>query len=180
MIIAIGSTNPTKVAAAREAVQETSKKLGWYGELEFRSLDVPSGVSSQPFSDEETKLGARNRAAQCLSQDAAADVAFGLEGGVVHLEDGLYSTVWVCVLDRAGNERVVNGARFKLNEDLVTLLRDGIEMGDAMDQLCERQGIRQTEGMIGVYTNGVVTRTQEYGNLALLAFALYAKDLGLG
>ncbi len=180
MIIAIGSTNPVKVRAAREAVQETSQKLGWYGDLDFRNFNVPSGVSSQPFSDEETKLGARNRAKQCLAFDPEAHIGFGLEGGVVPLDDGLYSTVWICVVDREGKERLVNGARFKLNDDLVQLLHSGIEMGDAMDQLCERQGIRQTEGMIGVYTNGVITRTDEYKNLAHLAFALYAKDVGLG
>lgn len=180
MIVAIGSTNPVKVNAVREAVQATAEKLGWYGELGFRSAEVASGVSAQPFSDEETRLGARNRARQALNALPEAHVGIGLEGGVTPLEDGLYSTVWVCVVDRAGNERLTNGARFRLNEDLVTRLRQGMEMGDAMDELQQRKGVHTAEGMIGVYTNGVVTRTEEYTNLALLAFALYAKDQGLG
>lgn len=56
MIIAVGSTNPAKVGAVEEAWQEFNRT----GTV--LSASVPSGVSDQPFSDEETIEGAIHRA----------------------------------------------------------------------------------------------------------------------
>ena len=58
MKIIIGSNNPAKVAAVKNAFH--------YQQTEFLSLDIPSGVSEQPFSDEETIKGAINRAVGAL------------------------------------------------------------------------------------------------------------------
>ncbi len=46
MKIIIGSKNPAKV----KAVQDVFQKYG----AEYMTLDIPSGVNNQPFSDEET------------------------------------------------------------------------------------------------------------------------------
>lgn len=173
MIIAVGSTNPTKLEAVRIAVEEVHTKLGLMGDLEFKTHEVPSGVSPQPMSDEETRLGARNRARLALEAEPTAELAFGLEGGVMEFEDELHSTVWICVVDRNGKEFYANGARFLLPNVLAKAIREGQEMGPAMDEITGRQGIRHQEGMIGVVTGGVITRAAEYGHIAKTAYALY-------
>jgi non-canonical (house-cleaning) NTP pyrophosphatase len=60
MKIIIGSKNPAKNQAVKNAFPEKN--------VEFVSLDIPSGVSEQPFSDEETITGAKNRAVNALQQ----------------------------------------------------------------------------------------------------------------
>ncbi|MFL6559416.1 MAG: DUF84 family protein, partial [Bacillus sp. (in: firmicutes)] len=57
MKIIIGSKNPAKITAVKNSFSH---------EDEFVSLDIPSGVSEQPFSDEEKIRGAINRAATAL------------------------------------------------------------------------------------------------------------------
>ncbi len=173
MIIGIGSTNPVKQAAVEQAVRAAHQHLGLADLLDFQAHEVPSGVPAQPFSDEETKRGALNRLSGVLSLNSAIDLAFGLEGGVVELADGLYSTVWIAVGNQAGKIVVANGIRFPLPENLAVGIRSGQEMGAVMDQLCQTTGVKHGAGMIGVLTGGVVTRTQAYSDLARIAYGLF-------
>ncbi|HEY8830050.1 MAG TPA: DUF84 family protein, partial [Candidatus Limnocylindria bacterium] len=48
----VGSTNPAKVAAVREALATLAP------ECEVVPLDVPSGAGHQPFGDTATRSGA--------------------------------------------------------------------------------------------------------------------------
>ncbi len=169
MIIAVGSTNPVKLEAIRLAVEEVHTKLGLIGPVEFLTFAAESSVSDQPFSDEETRRGARH-ALQSLPD---ADLAFGLEGGVMEIENTLYSTIWIALIDRQGKKSIANGGRFPLPSVLVEALRDGQEMGPAMDEITGKHDIKHSEGMIGVVTGGVITRAQEYGHIAKCAYSLY-------
>ena len=62
MKIFVGSANPVKVNAVLAAAIET-----WL-DVEAQGFSVESGVSDQPFSDEETKQGAINRAKAALEE----------------------------------------------------------------------------------------------------------------
>lgn len=173
MIIGVGSANPVKRQAVEEAVRSAHAVLGITDRLELRPHEIESGVAAQPFSDEETRTGALNRLSGVLSLDPAIELAFGLEGGVVELPDGLYSTVWIAVGDQAGKIAVANGIRFPLPPRLAEGIRAGQEMGAVMDELCRTSGIKHREGMIGVVTGGVVTRAQAYCDLARIAYGLF-------
>ncbi len=72
--VIVGSKNPTKIQAVRNV----------FPELELSSREVPSKVSAQPFSDEETRIGAVNRAKACAAGSADA-IGIGLEGGVMYV-----------------------------------------------------------------------------------------------
>ncbi|MFW6097594.1 MAG: DUF84 family protein, partial [Chloroflexota bacterium] len=74
MLVAVGSTNPAKLEAVREAVVQV------WSQAEVRGVAVASGVSEMPMSDEECLTGARNRA-QAARMALEADVGVGLEGG---------------------------------------------------------------------------------------------------
>lgn len=177
--IGIGSTNPVKVKAVEDAVNSVWQQRDEAYEAAFRGLAVESGVSAQPFSDEETLTGARNRAQAVLQADKQVQIAIGLEGGVFEdAENQIWSTVWVCVLDRQGNERVANGMRFILPPEIQAGLRTGKELGDVMNDLTKRTNVKHNEGMIGILTGGAIPRSSEYSNLARLAFALWWEEFG--
>ena len=80
MKIAVGSTNPVKIGSVREAFERA------FGEVEVIGVEVSSGVSDQPWGEEETRLGARNRARAVLTKVVDAEYGVGLEGGVVEIE----------------------------------------------------------------------------------------------
>src|SRR5438067_4210428 len=73
MRAAIGSTNPAKVAAVREALATLAP------ECEVVPIEVPSGVGHHPFGDVATRSGALARARKALTA-SGADTAFGLDG----------------------------------------------------------------------------------------------------
>jgi len=106
-------------------------------------------------------------------------LGIGLEGGVFADQNGdLWSTVWVAVVDREKNVFTANGARCKVPEPIASLIKNGEEMGPAVDSLlASGQSVRQKEGMIGVITKGFVDRTEEYSAIAKFALGLwYGRD----
>lgn len=165
-IIAVGSTNPVKVAAVTLA----AKKIGV---ISVKKFEVASGVSHQPSSDEETKRGAENRARAALKQCSKADLGIGLEGGYATIDDALWNTVWCAVVDRKGQCFFANGERFKLPERIARELRKGKELGPVMDKITGRADIKKNEGMIGVVTKRYLDRVDIYANLASIAIGLW-------
>lgn len=175
--IVVGSTNPVKINAVTLAASET------WPAVVVQGFAVASGVSEQPRGDEETRLGAQNRAKATFALaakmpayakiDLSNVLAVGLEGGVVELTDGLYSTVWICVVDHTGALFESNGARFKVPEKIAQHIRQGGEMGPVVEKLVGENDVRSKQGMIGVITDGFVDRTEEYSSIAKMALGLW-------
>lgn len=166
MTIAVGSTNPVKINAVTIAASET------WPNVQVEGVDVASGINEQPFSDEETRLGARNRA-QAAKEQASADLGLGLEGGVMYLEnDELWSTVWVAVWD-GSDFYESSGARFKVPDIIAGPIRQGAEMGLVLSELFDGADVKRQHGAIGVITNNFVDRTEEYSAIAKLAIGLW-------
>ena len=89
--IAIGSKNPVKVMAATtgikkalEALYRDTTELDKNIVINETGIDVKSGVPDQPIGDEETKLGAKNRATnvyqEYLAQNGKAPGYLNLSG----------------------------------------------------------------------------------------------------
>lgn len=123
--ILVASLNPVKIAAALHGFQAMFPDISFVA----RGISVPSGVPVQPFSDQETLLGAANRAFNARAAEPGPGVDFwvGIEGGVCddpspnypypdedtnstqkqkHL--ALQSFAWVVVL---GNKNSMDGPR---------------------------------------------------------------------
>lgn len=167
MIIAVGSTNPSKIRAVKKAIKKS------LGKVEIVSAEVESNVPAQPLSDPQTQLGAQNRAKNVILRFPQADLGIGLEGGVTEYNGGLWSTVWCCVCDKDGNMYCTNGARMRLPKSIALPIKDGEEMGPLMDKLAGKKHIRKGIGMIGVVTQKYVTRSEEYGHIAKHALGLW-------
>lgn len=179
MKIFVGSTNPVKINAVIQAALET------WPDLKTEGFEVPSGISEQPMSDEETYTGAVNRAKavfaigkKSLNSENAHPteeyLAVGLEGGVFENTDGyLWCTVWVAVIDQEENIYTANGARFRVPDLVAKLIREGKEMGPVIGELVGEADVRKKQGMIGIITNGFVDRTEEYTGICKMALGLY-------
>jgi len=161
---AIGSTNPAKV----EAVQRALARLAPGCTLE--AVDVPSGVGRQPFGDDETRRGAAGRAQSAL-QISGADVAFGLEGGVIFEPSGPWLVSWVAAVDRDARHGEAAGLRMPLPASAAARLRAGEELGDVIDALFDTKMSKQHTGAIGLLTEGFVSRTDAFADLVAMACA---------
>jgi inosine/xanthosine triphosphatase len=101
--VAVGTSNPAKLRAVEQALRRairrnvTDDSTAATSDLEVivQGFDVESGVSNQPFGNDETRTGARNRAVSAYrayrqSQQVAPHLAIGLEGGLEWVvSDGL-------------------------------------------------------------------------------------------
>lgn len=161
MIIAIGSNNPAKIKAVVETFEEFGKAVT------IESVNAPSRVSNMPFSDEETVQGAVNRAEYSLEK-TGADMAFGLEGGVMETPFGLILCNWGALAVKGQETLIAGGARIRLPDEITERLRSGEELGPLMDKYSERKNVRSNEGAIGILTNGAVNRTDMFSHLIKL------------
>ena len=166
--IGVGSTNPVKIAAVRMVVTRA------FPAAEVIGLSVDSGVSEQPWGDEEARLGARNRARAVLAA-AGSDLGVGLEGGVLETELGLVTCAWCIIVDREGQIGVGGGVHMRLPPSVAGVLRGGGELGPAMDQLTGQHNTKQAQGAVGILTGGLSDRRSAYGQLVAMALAPFVK-----
>ncbi len=182
MYLFVGSKNPVKINATINAASEN------WPDIKVTGLDVPSGISSQPLSDEETREGARNRAQSAFHeglnilssievknyQDGKLPIlGIGLEGGVEKLNDELWSTVWTCVYDHERGFFESAGARFKIPNKIAKKILAGMEMGEVGAQLMNGDQIKQKQGFIGLLTKNFLDRTEEYTIIIKMALGLW-------
>lgn len=118
---------------------------------------VASGVGAQPRSDAETRRGARQRA-QRARRAAGADLGIGMEAGVAHSRRGTWTVNWCAVATADGRVGWGRGAGLLLPPVLAASLAAGVELGDAIEQVTGRAGVRRREGTIGVLTAGLLSR----------------------
>jgi len=170
MRIVIGSKNPAKITAVQNSFSKE--------ESEFISLDIPSGVNDQPFSDEETIRGAINRALGALKQ-GNGDIGIGLEGGVQETSHGLLLCNWGALAANGMEPLIAGGARFLLPEEVASRLRAGEELGPVMDDYAKKKNVRKHEGAVGIFTNGLVNRVDMFTHLTTLLvgqFTYYSNE----
>lgn len=165
MKIGVGSTNPTKT----RAVETVLRVL--FDTIELITLEVPSGISSQPVGDPETRRGALNRARAVLEL-TDAEWGFGLEGGVIETEFGVMTNAWCVVAARDGRVGVGGSANMLLPDAVAQrVLKDGRELGEAMDEYANTQDVKRGKGAIGILTRGLLDRQGAYEYIIKLALA---------
>ncbi|WP_336034761.1 inosine/xanthosine triphosphatase [Halobacterium yunchengense] len=148
MRVAVGSGNPVKRDAVAAALPDAT----------VEPVPVESGVPEQPWGDDETVEGARNRAERALAA-GAYDLGVGLEGGVAPGPTGLFLVMWAAATD-GDRWEVGAGPRMRLPDRVADRLRDGAELGPVMDDLLDTSGVAENRGAAGVLTGGVTDRTE--------------------
>lgn len=153
--VAVGSTNPVKVAAVRAVLGS----LGVAATVE--SVGVESGVPDQPTGDEETIRGARTRAERARAA-LGAELGVGIEGGVVETDDGLRTCAWAVVVDREGRVGTGGSLAMPLPPQVAEMVRGGAELGSAMDRVSGGRDTKRGAGAVGLLTRGLIDRQRAY------------------
>ena len=162
--VVVGSTNPVKVAAVRAVLTRAGCSAGVEGRA------VASGVRDQPVGDAETIQGATQRARAALDA-AEADLGVGLEGGVVDDGSRMMTCAWAVVVGRDGRVGVGGSLAMPLPDRVAALVRGGIELGHAMDQVSGGHDTKRGAGAVGILTAGLVDRQRAYEALVTYALA---------
>ncbi|MCW0482507.1 inosine/xanthosine triphosphatase [Gaoshiqia sediminis] len=163
MKIVVASKNPVKMNAARNAFQ-----LCFPEEIEVSGVQVSSDVADQPMSEEETLLGARNRARKAAESNMDGDFYVGIEGGIEILSGRMFAFAWI-VVSNGMAEGEARTATFELPPEVSRLVLGGMELGDADDQVFSRQNSKQQNGAVGLLTHDRVTRENFYQQAMVLA-----------
>jgi inosine/xanthosine triphosphatase len=184
--ICVGSTNPVKIDSVRLAFQQIFPLR----ELNVFGVNALSEVPEQPFGDDMTIQGAKNRAKNAFDislqkNEVIPNYSVGLEGsnfriyyliliilsgGVVEKDNNkLECFAWGAIYD--GNTfGTARSASVNLPYAISKLVSEGLELGHADDAVFGTVNSKQKEGTIGHLTKGVMTRTQYYIPIVILAF----------
>ena len=173
-----------------------------FASLQVVGYDAPSLVSAQPMSESETRLGATNRATSAAALALAAtglspDFSVGLEGGVVDEDDTSSSSslsssssaspnpaavLWCmafmvvyCPSETTSSRQfgVARTGAFPLPPLMSSLVRAGVELGDADDYVTGRVDSKRGVGTVGVLTNEIITREKYYEAAIVLAMTKF-------
>ncbi|PIE70973.1 MAG: inosine/xanthosine triphosphatase [Deltaproteobacteria bacterium] len=156
MDVCLGSKNPVKFAAVQAVLTDWNIPGG----VRLSARAVTSGVADQPVGMDLTVRGARNRA---MAAKEGGDWGIGLESGVIPVPQTRsgYMNVTVCALYDGSEMYIGLGPAFELPPELANgVVRQGMELDDAVSAagLTDNPRIGYAEGLIGILSNGQVTR----------------------
>ncbi len=167
MHIILGSTSPVKVNATKQAFQT------YFDDVEVNALPLPSGVKAFPTSNQETLRGAMNRAEKARSLEPGADFAVGIEGGLAKLE-GHVLVHQVAVVIKNDIKGIGVSQSYVAPDRLIKQL--DMETDDSrkiIDSYFGRDEILSEEGVIGIMTNGILTRTDASRDAVICALTRF-------
>lgn len=172
-VVVIASNNPVKV----QAVKIGFERMLPGQTFEFQKVSVSSGVSDQPFTDEETLRGACNRTASAMQISPHADYWVGVEGGVEDLDEGMTAFAWIVVRSKNTLGKGRTGTFF-LPPAVTELIHQGKELGEADDIVFGRTNSKQENGAVGLLSGNVIDRAKLYEQAVILALIPF-KNPGL-
>ena len=169
MKINIASTNPQKVDALKEIISEYPHLRN----AEIVSVSVPSNVSDQPKSLEETMQGAMNRARNAFQN---CDYSFGVESGLFEFPASIKMGVMdVCVCAIFDGKEYYFGlsSAWEKPKKVAEYMQQGMNMTDVSVKagFSDNPNLGAAEGLIGIMTKGRLTRkgyTKEAMRTALI------------
>ncbi len=169
--IIIASKNPVKINATEAAFN----KMFPDGTFEAEGVSAASGVSDQPKSDAEAFQGALNRA-ENASHMADADFWVGIEGGVEKKDSDMEAFAWVVVKSKNGKIGKGRTGTFFLPPKVAELIEQGMELGEADDEVFKRENSKQKNGAIGILTGDIIDRTRYYTETIVLALIPFKNE----
>lgn len=164
--VVVASKNPVKINSARLGMQKILPNV----HFDVNGCDVPSEVSDQPMTSQETWRGAYNRAKNAKKLIPEANFWVGMEGGIDKDEEGrMIAFAWMCIIDENDNIGKGQTGVFYLPPKVQKLVEEGIELGYANDQVFNEVGSKQKGGAVGSLTNTALGRTEYYEQAMILA-----------
>ncbi|MFK8004814.1 MAG: inosine/xanthosine triphosphatase [Saprospiraceae bacterium] len=162
--IIVASKNPIKINATKLGFQKVFEKKVF----EFEGVAVPSDVSDQPMTNQETLQGATNRATHAKIDFPNAKYWIGIEGGIEKVGEEMMAFAWIVILSNEKTGKARTGTFF-LPHKVVQLINQGKELGEADDIVFGHSNSKQKNGAVGILTNNIIDRTQFYVEATVLA-----------
>lgn len=164
MRVVVGSSNPVKIRAVKDAFSK-------YFEVVVVSMDVRSGVKAFPDTEELIYQGASNRALESYRNDF--DYSVGIEGGVVLFNSKWYDRNYVVVYD-GSNVGVGTSASYEVPIHLV----DGVdsetdESKKIIDKSLGVEDVFKKQGVIGVFTRKEIVREKLLSDAVVCALTRF-------
>lgn len=154
--ISVGSQNEIKIQAV-EIVASTI-----FGQkVEIQSLDVPSGIVSNPIDNDEAIKGAQQRALKSQAE-TDADFGVGIEGNLFQQSDRWFLTTWIVVVDgKTKKEFMSQGIAVEVSQkEVVDQIHPDKPLGDIFKALPDHCGYAQFGTPMGYLTGNVFDRTR--------------------
>lgn len=170
MIVAVGSTNPTKIDPVTEIFSHHFKNV------KVKGVSVPSGVEEQPLSDDETYLGALNRAKNALKAVKGAKYGVGIEGGLHKFSYGWFERSLIVIVDRKGEIGIGASGGLMLPKTIIVKILQGKSLEQSIDEIFDTNKIGQGVGAYGVFTKGVISRAEGVKHGVAFALARFLHD----
>ncbi len=167
--VVVGSINPVKIAATTAVVRRVYGD-GLVERVVVEPVAVESGVSHQPWGNEETLRGALNRA-HAARRASGATLGVGFEGGLLEVQGRVFTCAWCAVVRDDGVLGIAGGENVLLPSSVAADVRAGAELGPAMDTLTGMHNTKQGGGAIGALTGGWLDRQSAYEHLLTMALA---------
>lgn len=173
MKVVVASRNPAKLRAVRDAFASYFPA----DELDYVAVAVESGVADQPFSDDETRTGARNRAVGAQALEPYADYWVGLEGGIEKRGGQLNAFAWMVISAASGSSSEARTVTLPLPPAVQELVAEGLELGEANDRVFSTVNSKHKGGAFGLLTEGRYTREGVYSQALVLALMPFMNEL---
>ncbi len=171
MIVAVGSTNPTKI----QAVSDTFRK--YFENIEVTGVQVSSGVAEQPKSEDEMFRGALNRAKAALRKVKSATYGVGIEGGIHTYSYGCFERSLVVIVNKKGEIGIgASGGLVLPSRMLQKIHKEGKNIEQATDELFGTKEIGEGVGMFGMMTKNIVTRAEATTHGVAFALARFLHE----
>ncbi len=158
--VIVASLNPAKIKAVESAFTSVFRDE----QFSFVGVSVLSEVADQPMTDAETHQGALNRVKNAKQLKPNQDFYVGLEAGFEHS-----STFAWMIIETSTQRGESRSASLPLPLQVQDKLHKGEELGDVMDAFFNTTNIKQKGGAIGLFTNGILTRSSVYHQALILA-----------
>lgn len=169
--IVVATNNPVKIRAVENAFQRMfpNERFKCWGKA------TPSGVPDQPMDDQETLLGAHNRASNCKTNHPLFDYWVGIEGGIEIKDNEMNAFAWIVILSKNRESKARSGT-FYLPEKVMNLVISGMELGHADDQVFGQSNSKQRGGAVGLLTGDVIDRKKLYEEAVVLALIPFKNE----
>jgi non-canonical (house-cleaning) NTP pyrophosphatase len=151
MKISVGTTNKRKL----EAVEAVITEMDIHQDFAVVGFDAESGVPDTPL-DEQTILGALNRAKSVREAHPEQDIYIGIESGLVSRYGDFYEEVWVVAIYKQSVYAAYSSG-IKLPDSVTENLDDGVQNHTEIMEELRSEKETKIHDVLGVDTWGDYT-----------------------
>jgi inosine/xanthosine triphosphatase len=160
MRVLVASKNPLKIQSVERAFNQVFPEE----DVEIIGKKTASGVPDTPWND-DLRNGAKNRVLQLVNSGESYDYIVAIEAGVAVQNtmnhERYYLASYVFIRHRALPRDIKSdsfSSVLELPPIVISMLRDGYNLGPLVDKLSGEQNTKQKSGVDGFLTNGLITR----------------------